>query len=151
MTAIIRTYWAWRIVDSSDKSYMFVPFGLWSEAELSAGVIVGCLPVMPKFFQHAGLKVHTVFSSQFKSGGRSVKSKIGGLTKIKGFLIKHSTELSTYKSDGHQGPQLHGEYLTPDQSTASQPRTQTAYATIQAPRVWTATRRDDLECGHQSS
>ena len=27
--------------------------GLWTSAELSAGLIIGCVPVKPRFFQHA--------------------------------------------------------------------------------------------------
>ena len=32
--------------------------GYWTWAELAIGIIVGCLPTMPKFFQHLGHKVH---------------------------------------------------------------------------------------------
>ena len=31
-------------------------------AELSIGIIVGCLPTLPKFLQHTGTKYHLIFS-----------------------------------------------------------------------------------------
>ena len=36
--------------------------GLWTLAEVAAGVIVSCLPVLPRFFQDIVPKIHRVFS-----------------------------------------------------------------------------------------
>lgn len=62
LTSIIRTYYIWRIAESPDQSYFFAPFGQWSGVELSAGIIVGCFPVFPKFFQHVGPKTYKMLS-----------------------------------------------------------------------------------------
>ena len=35
-----------------------MPMGLWTWAELSIGIIVGCLPTLPRFIQHIGPKIH---------------------------------------------------------------------------------------------
>ena len=37
---------------SPDVTYHLVQMGLWTYAELATGVIISCLPVIPKFFQH---------------------------------------------------------------------------------------------------
>ena len=41
-------------------------------AEISSGMICGCLPAVPLFFRHAGLKIKTTFGSfsMKKSTGR---------------------------------------------------------------------------------
>ena len=36
--------------------------GLWGWAELAIGILVGCLPVAPRFFQHIGPKIFDVFA-----------------------------------------------------------------------------------------
>lgn len=155
----MRTYYTWRVVELSDKSYRLDPFGLWCSAELSASVIVGCLPAMPKFFQHIGPKVSKVFSLQSKSasssahdrGGRSKISKNGALTKIKGSFVKHGAGLNLSEPDNDPYSQIHGEYYTLNEFEASQPQAMMTYAPTQAPDVRIATRRGDLEYGHQES
>ena len=36
--------------------------GMWTYAELSTGIVISCLPVIPKFFQHIGPKLSSVFT-----------------------------------------------------------------------------------------
>ena len=46
-----------------------VQMGLWTYAELAAGVIISCLPVIPRFFQYVGPKISaTIFSEATLSG-----------------------------------------------------------------------------------
>lgn len=158
----MRTYYTFRVVKTSDKSYMFGPFGLWSGAELSASVITSCLPVLPKFFQHIRPKVYRVykvFSAQSKSTSSSGPdqrdgsrpSKKQALTKVKNSFAKHGARLNLTESDTDPYSQLHGEYYTLDEFEASKPQTIMASAPTQASGVGIATRRDELECGHQGS
>ena len=46
----------------SDASYNLVVMGLWTLAEVATGVIVSCLPVLPRFFRDTGPKVRRAFS-----------------------------------------------------------------------------------------
>ena len=46
-----------------------VQMGLWTYAELATGVIVSCLPVIPKFFQHVGPRISATIYSQGKFSG----------------------------------------------------------------------------------
>ncbi|KAK0511236.1 hypothetical protein JMJ35_005809 [Cladonia borealis] len=69
ITSILRTYYTWKIVTSPDITYHMAQMGLWTYAELATGVIISCLPVIPKFFQHVGGKISaTIFSEATPSG-----------------------------------------------------------------------------------
>ena len=52
VSSILRTYYTWKMATSPDITYHMVQMGLWTYAELATGVIISCLPVIPKFFQH---------------------------------------------------------------------------------------------------
>lgn len=43
-------------------TYYLVPMGMWGDAELSTGIIISCLPIMPKFFQHVAPKAWKALS-----------------------------------------------------------------------------------------
>lgn len=62
IAAVIRTYYTWKITQSTDFSYNLVPFGAWTYIELAIGIIISCLPVIPRFFQHFGPKLRATFS-----------------------------------------------------------------------------------------
>ena len=62
VASILRTYYTWRLVNSSDMSYWLIPMGLWGDAELSTGVFISCLPVLPKFFQQIAPKIWKTLS-----------------------------------------------------------------------------------------
>ncbi|KAL9636600.1 MAG: hypothetical protein Q9204_002196 [Flavoplaca sp. TL-2023a] len=55
--------------------------GLWTWAELTAGILVSCLPIAPRFFQHIGPKVYASFtanrltSSLFSARFRLISNK----------------------------------------------------------------------------
>ncbi len=46
-----------------------VQMGLWTYAELATGVVVSCLPVIPKFFQHIGPRISATIFNQAKLSG----------------------------------------------------------------------------------
>lgn len=64
ISSILRTYYTWRIVTSPDVTYHMVQMGLWTYAELATGVIISCLPVIPKFFQYIGPRIASTISNQ---------------------------------------------------------------------------------------
>ena len=41
--------------------------GLWSAAEFSTGIIISCLPVIPRFFQHIGPKLSSALTTLIRS------------------------------------------------------------------------------------
>ena len=72
-----------RLAQTGDVSYNLALMGFWTFAELSAGIVCACLPVLPKFFQTIGPKVTrmtgagsslgTIFGSS--RGGRHSKKE----------------------------------------------------------------------------
>ncbi len=81
VTSVLRTYYTWKVVNEPDVSYNIVVMGLWTLAEVATGVIVSCLPVLPRFFRDIGPKVHRAFSIGSKLslllGSASAKTKGG--------------------------------------------------------------------------
>lgn len=71
VTSVTRTYYTWKVVEEPDTSYNIVMMGLWTLAEVATGVIVCCLPVLPRFLRHAGPKVYRAFSIRSKSSSSS--------------------------------------------------------------------------------
>lgn len=69
ISSILRLYYTWKIVASPDVTYHMVQMGLWTYAELAIGVIISCLPVIPKFFQHVGPRVSAIIFSQHELSG----------------------------------------------------------------------------------
>ena len=50
-------------MDSLDASYDLMLMGLWTWAEITTGMLISCLPVMPKFMQNVRPKISRAFSS----------------------------------------------------------------------------------------
>lgn len=148
----MRTYYTWQLSHSPDKSYLMAVCGLWTDAELSVGFIVGCFPVMPKFFQHVRPKVYEAFSFRSRStdtfgndpNNRSKTHKADVLTQMKSPLAKYKIGLSVLKAS--DDPYAHNL----DVSGASQREAATTFDPIQVPNAGIATRREDLEYGHQN-
>ncbi|KAL8658300.1 MAG: hypothetical protein Q9226_001116 [Calogaya cf. arnoldii] len=67
ITSIVRTYHTSES-ETGDVSYKLIIMGLWTWAELTAGILVSCLPVVPRFFQHIGPKVYASFKSSSITG-----------------------------------------------------------------------------------
>lgn len=55
---------------------------LWSWAEMTTGVIISCLPAMPRFFQHIGPKIYCAFygENSVRSGSNSNPRSTQGQT-----------------------------------------------------------------------
>ena len=68
VTSILRTSYAWQITQSRDSSYNVARMSLWTHAEIAIGIIVNCVPVLPRFFHHFSPKVRATFASKSKPG-----------------------------------------------------------------------------------
>lgn len=62
VASILRTYYTFRIAQGPDVTFNIVVMGLGATAELSIGVVVSCLPVLPRFVRHFGPKITRSFS-----------------------------------------------------------------------------------------
>ena len=150
----MRTYTAWQVAQLDDTSYFLIKMGLWSWGEISAGILVSCFPVMPKFFQHFGPKTYAIFSSTFqsrassghKSGSTRAAPKIEGLYKFRQPLTKRGGGDSIpqlWKDPYSTRTQPDGDYITLDDLDKTSPRR--ANLLPQTLVKGLATKQDDLE------
>ncbi len=154
VTSIMRTYTAWQVAQLDDTSYFLIKMGLWSWGEISAGILVSCFPVIPKFFQHFSPKIYAVFSctsrsrasSGHKSGSSRVASKIEGLSKFRQPMTKRGGGDSIpqlWKDPHNARNQLDGDYITLDDLDKTSPRRANPLPRILAKGL--VTKQDDLE------
>lgn len=136
ITSILRTHYTWKLVQSPDISYNGVRMGMWTYAELSSGIVISCLPVIPKFFQHVGPKLSSALLTTFKfpksnkspsssvSAGAKSNSKdenkaLNDEKKLKLPRFKHTFFSSsvvshhTEKEDDSGGWELYGQHQHP--------------------------------------
>lgn len=138
--------------------------GMWASAELSTGIVISCLPVIPKFFQHVGPKLSSALTLRSKSAKDSENKSASAVSsdkvraeKLKLPTFKHtfasvaSSTSSTQKDHDHE---MYGretlpqwEYAQLDEETAL-PRHDATRELIQMATTKLATTRDDLERGH---
>ena len=154
----MRTYYSFQVPKSADKTYNLELMGLWGWAELAIGIIVSCLPALPKFVQHIGSDLSKAFSlgskpepnpaHDLEATGKTLKADI--FAKIQRSSLKYDGSSSSPESlDDPLGPQvrLHGDYHTPFTFDSSGPCSIMAHEPAQLPSVIIATRRNDLEYG----
>lgn len=60
-------YYTFRLAHSDDVSFETMKMGLWTWAELTTGILISCLPVMPRFIKHLGSKAYWALSAISKS------------------------------------------------------------------------------------
>ena len=160
MTSILRTYYSFKVPKSSDRTYNLELMGLWSWAELTIGIIVGCLPVLPKFIRHVGAKVSSTFSFTSKDGVSATHGLINNIqppkanafTEVPRPFAEHVGSSISESSTDTYSPQarLHEEYLTSDKYDSRSLSAITTHKPTHPPSVVIATRRDDLEYGEKT-
>ena len=154
VTSIMRSYAAWQVVRLDDTSYFLTKMGIWSWGEISAGILVSCFPVIPRFFQHFGPKAFAMFPSTFrsraisgqKSGSTRVASKLEGFSKFRQHLSKRGGGDSipqTWKDPYNTQTPLDGDYITLDDLDKASLRRVDPLARI--PVDGLGTKQDDLE------
>ena len=146
VASIVRTYYSWRMFESYDTSWELGPVGLWSFAELSIGIMVGCLPSLPRFFQHVGPKIYRcigVIGSERKSSAVSHSPMLNALDRAKRPFAKYGFRSTiSGPSDDSTIPraQVHDKYFILDDIDASSTR-------VLRQSGGTATARDFSEYG----
>ena len=153
----MRTYYTWRVVESQDTNWDLLPMALWTWAELSIGIIVGCLPTLPRFIQHIGTKIRVNFSGSGTgrgAGAAALPLKANVLASIRRPFGKYGIGPSI--TDSWNDPdmpraQFREEYLVLDgfdkPSLKEEPRN--------TPSGWpgqdSATAREDLEYAQEKN
>ena len=160
MTSVLRTYYTFRIVQSPDVSYNVIIMGLWTWAEITSGILISCLPVMPKFFHSVGSKIHGTFSSSSKPRSKLLQNSQPTDNKKKmGVSIPFTRPFDKSSgSSGHtevigdpcsQQIRHKGEYITLDEfdvaTSGEDPNN--GRRSVLREEEGTATRREDLEMG----
>ena len=157
VTSILRTYYTWQTVESADTSWELIPMGLWTWAEISTGIIVSCLPTMPKFFQHIRPKIFRSTSE----GGPGLYSSAAIRTPKVNVLARFTNSFAmcgvgpsasgSWNGSHRPRTQVHGDYLVLDRLNTSSTRVKSSYIESQCPGLSIATVRDDLECGQKGT
>ena len=160
MTSIARTYYSYQVPKSTDRTYKLELMGLWGWAELTIGIIVGCLPVLPKFIHHIGATVSRTFSFTSKDGvsaarglmSRNEPPKANAFIRVQRPFADHVGSSTSDSSTDTYGPQaqLHGEYLAADKYDSLSLNAISRHEPTHPPSVVIATRRDDLEYGEKT-
>ena len=146
-------------METDDTSWELVPMGHWTWAELSIGIIVGCLPSMPKFFQHFGHKVHQSIhgaaSEREASSSTDTPPKGNVFARAKGSFAKYGVTISVSRVPNYDSyrprPQLHDEYLTLDEFDPPLHRERATVTPNEHPCQNPATSGGDLEYGKQGA
>ena len=130
---------------------------MWTYAELSTGIVISCLPVIPEFFQHVGPKLSSALTMRSKTTKHSGNESASGTPsdkvrpekfKLPSFKPPFSSVVSnTEKDTDHdlysQESLPKGEYVMLHEETALPSR-----ELSQMPAARLATTRDDLERGY---
>ena len=155
VTSIVRTYYTWKIVQSSDITYNLCIMGLWAYAEISIGIIVSCLPVLPKFFNHFGPRIYGSFSLQtwsvtllrpkMRSTGNT--DKTGTSSRLRRLFTERSGENSIpgIWNDSNHSSELKGAYINLDKYETQSPKSAGTNGITPTPVNGPATRREGLE------
>lgn len=132
--SIVRSYLTFKIVKSHDVSYNLIMMGFWTYAEIAIGIIISCLPVLPRLFQTFGPRIYSAFSFRSKTSGvtqsetqaskfvHTPVKRMGGKNGPGGFvdLYELRTEVSGEYSPLHEHePKQPGRVVTNDSSRTS--------------------------------
>ena len=130
--------------------------GYWTWTELSVGIVVGCLPTMPKFFQHIGPKIrHRVLGTAPENASSAeVDTPEGhGLASFQRPFAKYGVGLSVSDSRDESYStckQPRSEYVVLDEVDASPRKGSSASEETGYQGKAIATVREDLEYGQNT-
>ena len=152
VASIIRTYYTWQMFESYDLSWGLGPMGLCAWAEVSIGIMAGCLPSLPRFLKHVGPKIYRCICGTGSGRGSNAvphPPRSDTVDRVKTPFAKYGfgTSVSDPLDDlSIPSPQPHNVYLILGGVDASPLREMNLSATVGQPGG-TATARDALEYG----
>ena len=156
MTSVLRTYYTWRAIESHDINWQLLPMGLWTWAEISIGIIVGCLPTLPKFVQHIGTRYHLKFSGSGTGRAPSVVAlppKANVFARVRRPFGKYGVgqSITDLWNDPDVPPSQHREeYLVLDEFDAT-PRAKALDKSTGRPGKDVVTAIEDLEYAQETN
>ena len=130
--------------------------GLYASAELSVGIIVGCLPTMPAFFHHIGPKIRRRIAGTGPEHGSSAEAdapKAKVLARIQRPFTKYGVgpSVSDSRNDSyHNRAQHRCEHLTLNEFDSSPPQASNFSASTEYTGKGVTTMRNDPEYGQNS-
>ena len=68
---MVRAYYLFQLIASEDQSYRVAIHNLWTSGEIAAGVIISCLPFLPRLIRTCAPRIHSALSSEVKMGERT--------------------------------------------------------------------------------
>ncbi|KAI9842653.1 MAG: hypothetical protein M1837_007020 [Sclerophora amabilis] len=151
VTSITRLVYTYRLVQSKDVTYNTIVMGFWTLAEVAIGILCGCLPVLPKFFQVLGPKVHTALSSTFRTRESSSMPSNLKVSRILNSATKRSGASDSpdpYNDPYHSRRELKSEYSpldTPEMARTEAPRNIEGYESGEL------TRPLPVQCGRPAT
>lgn len=101
---MLRLFLSIRLKNSGDVTYNIALMGFWTYAELSTGIVCGCLPILPKFFNLLGQKMSATSlgallrSSKFSRSSQSTSEA--------------DEAARVFKPSSHKGIRLENQYLS---------------------------------------
>ena len=153
MASIVRTYYSWKIPTATDLTFDLQFQGRWTEVEMVIGVVVSCLPVMPRFFQHIGPGIYGVLPL-----GSSTKKKFAPSswsTRDTNQLVIPGKQQGSGQRSGairdalnDSQVELKGEYINLDKHEVQQSRRATPLELVPTMADQPSTKREVLE--HES-
>ncbi len=138
-------------------TYNMCIMGLWAYAEISIGIIVSCLPVLPKFFTHVGPKIYVSLSLGNLSGivlrpkvtsiGKTNKTATSSGVRRAFTEPKSKGGMTETWNDSDHSSELNGQYIALDDYDMQAPKSAAMKRLTQTLADGPATRREDLESG----
>ena len=157
VTSVLRTYYTWRVVESHDINWELLPMGLWTWAEISIRIIVGCLPTLPRFIQHIRTKIDLKLSGSGPGRAASAVAlppKANVLASIRRHFGKYGVGRSI--TDSWNDPdmprsQYREDYLILDNFDATPLQKEHLNTLTGRPGQHMATAREDLEYAQEKN
>lgn len=97
-----------RLKNSGDVTYGIALMGFWTYAELSTGIICGCLPTLPKFFNLLGQKM----SPYTISLGALLRSSKSSWSSSRRSTREADEAARTWKAPSQQENRLANQYIS---------------------------------------
>ncbi|KAG8531295.1 uncharacterized protein KY384_002923 [Bacidia gigantensis] len=72
IVSIVRTYYSFVVLESLDNTYVMMLNGFWAWAEMTIGILIACLPIMPRFFDEISSQCSKTIDASFSS----IRSKV---------------------------------------------------------------------------
>jgi large subunit ribosomal protein L36e len=90
-TSVMRTPPSFNVIGAKDLTWELIPLAFWADAEITAGIICGCMPVLPAFYRH--IVPHA-------------KACLGSRSRTKDYRASRTYRKSKELSLSHSGPSV---------------------------------------------